>query len=83
MLNHTGQKLHHCRFCDCKFNHIASSRTQHTDEKLRTLNCSLCGKTIVGQKNYYLHYLDAHTEKSIRSPQTNQCSSSDRDKDVI
>ncbi|XP_008183414.1 zinc finger protein 354A-like [Acyrthosiphon pisum] len=80
-LNHNGEKLHHCRVCDRKFNYKANSQTHLTDKKVRTFTCSLCDETIVGQKNYYIHYMDAHTKKSIRKPQTNQSSASNSDED--
>lgn len=82
MLTHTGEKPHHCRVCDRKFRHIANFRTHlksHTN--IRALICSLCQKTIVGKKNYYIHYLDVHYKMSVRNPRAYQTSSSDSDED--
>jgi len=82
MLTHTGEKPHHCRACDRKFRHIANFRTHlKSHENVRTLVCSLCRKTIIGEKNYYIHYMDVHNKTSIRNPRPYQTSSSDSDED--
>lgn len=82
MLTHTGEKPHHCRVCDRKFRHIANFRTHlKSHNNVRTLVCSLCRKTIVGEKNYYIHYMDVHNKTSVRNSQSCQTSSSDSDED--
>ncbi|XP_050428554.1 zinc finger protein 425-like [Adelges cooleyi] len=82
MLTHTGEKPHHCRVCDRKFRHIANFRTHlKSHNNVRHLVCSLCCKTIVGEKNYYIHYMDVHNKMAVRQPRPYQSSSSDSDED--
>jgi len=56
MLNLTGEKLHYGEVCDRKYHNIANFRTHlKSDNNVRTLTCSLNGKTMVCEKNYYIH----------------------------
>lgn len=82
MLTHTGEKPHHCKICDRKFRHIGNFRAHlKSHNNIRTLTCSLCRKTIVGEKNYYIHYMDVHNKISVRNPRTGHTSSSNSDED--